>query len=430
MTPDRRAVLGLFSAGMILPAQIVLAQADTQRIEREIVDATSRGKPYILPPGQLLTGSLRLPDGAHLMGTRGRSRLALVGDGPLLRAEGVRRITLEGVTLDGGRRQMGENTAMLQFREISDFTMQDCTVERGGSNGLNLDRCGGRISGNRFHDHARAALFAIDNRGLTIENNTVERCGDNGILVWRSAKGDDGTIIRGNRISDIKANAGGSGQYGNAIGLYRAGGVVVQGNVIRRAAYTAVRNNGGSNVIVQGNSVAQCGEVALYSEFGFDGTSVTGNIVDGAWAGIIITNFADHGGRMGAITGNVVRNIRKGRHPSNSELGGGHGIFVEGDATIAGNIVDGGESTGLSLGWGPSLRDVTATGNTLRDCGDGIQISVAPGAGSASIVGNTISGSRRHAVVGMQWLKTTTGDLAVTGTKDWPNIRLAENVIR
>jgi hypothetical protein len=55
---------------------------------------------------------------------------------------------------------------------------------------------------------------------------------------------------------------------------------------------------------------------------------------------------------------------------------------------------------------------------------------VAPGAGSASIVGNTISGSRRHAVVGMQWLKTTTGDLAVTGTKDWPNIRLAENVIR
>jgi hypothetical protein len=30
----------------------------------------------------------------------------------------------------------------------------------------------------------------------------------------------------------------------------------------------------------------------------------------------------------------------------------------------------------------------------------------------------------------MQWTKVATGDLAVTGTKDWPKIRLAENTIR
>jgi uncharacterized secreted repeat protein (TIGR03808 family) len=170
--------------------------------------------------------------------------------------------------------------------------------------------------------------------------------------------------------------------------------------------------------------------VALYSEFGFDGTSITGNIVDGAWAGIEVTNFADQGGRIAAITGNVMRNIRAGKHVSDGTPGGGVGIMVEGDGAISGNIVDRADTTGLQLGWGPSLRDVTATGNTLRDCGVGIAISVAPGAGHATVMGNTIAGAKRQAIVGMQWKKQATGDLAITGAKDWPMIRLAENTVR
>ena len=31
--------------------------------------------------------------------------------------------------------------------------------------------------------------------------------GNNGILVWRSAKGDDGTLVIDNRIEDIAARA-------------------------------------------------------------------------------------------------------------------------------------------------------------------------------------------------------------------------------
>jgi hypothetical protein len=73
---------------------------------------------------------------------------------------------------------------------------------------------------------------------------------------------------------------------------------------------------------------------------------------------------------------------------------------------------------------------VTATGNTLRDCGVGIAISVAPGAGHATVMGNTIAGAKRQAIVGMQWKKQATGDLAITGAKDWPMIRLAENTVR
>ncbi|MFM9975707.1 MAG: TIGR03808 family TAT-translocated repetitive protein [Beijerinckiaceae bacterium] len=430
MTLNRRAVLGLISAGMMLPASLLHAQEDTRRIQREIDEATARGRPWLVPVGVTLSSGLRLPDGAHLIGARGRSKITLIGPAAFLVAERAQRITLESVVFDGAQRLGARNQGLLQFRDVPDLRLQDCTVERFGGAGITLERCGGRITGNQFQDTGRSAVFALDSQGLVIDGNRVRRSGENGILVWRSTKGDDGTIIRGNRIEDIRADAGGSGEYGNAIGLFRAGGLVVEGNVIRRAAYTAVRNNSGSNVVVSGNSIADCGEVALYSEFGFDGTAVTGNVIDGAQAGIVVTNFADQKGRIAAISGNVIRNVRAGKRLIDGETVGGQGIIAEGDAAITGNIIDGAAQAGLQLGWGPSLRDVTASGNTIRDCGNGIEISVAPGVGNVAVIGNTIASFRKQAIVGMQWKKQVTGDLAVTGTKDWPSIKLAENLIR
>jgi uncharacterized secreted repeat protein (TIGR03808 family) len=429
MTLDRRAILGLIGAGMTLPATVVRAADDAPRIQREIEEATAQGRPWRVPVGLTLASRIVLPDGAHLVGARGRSRITLVGAGPLLQAERVARLTLEDVVFEGGRAG-GRDRGLLQFRDVGDLRIEGCAVERFGGNGLLIERCGGRIAGNAIRDIGRGAIFALDSRGLAIEGNTIERAGENGIMVWRSAKGDDGTIVRANRILDVRADAGGTGEYGNAVAVFRAGGVIVEGNLMRRPAYTAVRNNSGTNVTVANNNIAACGEVALYTEFAFDGASITGNIVDGARNGIEVTNFADHGGRIAAVSGNVLRNLKAGPHPGDGSLGGGKGIFVEGDAAIAGNIVDRAEGAGLQLGWGPSLRDVTASGNTIRDASVGVEISVAPGAGHATLVGNTIAGARRGAIVGMRWHERATGDLAVAGARDWPTIRLAENTIR
>ncbi len=430
MLLHRRAILGLIGAGLALPVTPAVASGDARRIQREIEEATARGRPWQVPAGLTVSGRINLPDGAHLVGARGRSRIMLVGEGPLFSAERVQRLTLQGVVFDGGGARAGRDRGLLQFRDVPDLRIEDCGIERFGGNGLMLERCGGRVSASAFRDIGRGALFALDSRGLTIDGNAVERIGENGIMVWRSAKGDDGTIVRANRISDIRADAGGTGEYGNAVAVFRAGGVVVEGNLIRKVAYTAVRNNSGSNVTVANNNIAGCGEVALYAEFAFDGTVIAGNIVDGARSGIQVTNFADHGGRMAAVTGNLIRNLRAGPHPGDRRPGGGDGIFVEGDAAVAGNVTDRCEKVGLQLGWGPSLRDVTATGNVIRDCGVGVEISVAPGAGQAMLSGNMISGARNGAIVGMRWHERATGDLARTGAKDWPTIRLAENSVR
>ena len=110
--------------------------------------------------------------------------------------------------------------------------------------------------------------------------------GNGGILVHRSNKGDDGTLVIDNRIEDIANTRGGSGEYGNAINVFRAANVIVRGNHISRAAFSAVRGNAASNIQIVGNTATELGEVAIYSEFGFEGAVIANNIVDGAALGI------------------------------------------------------------------------------------------------------------------------------------------------
>jgi uncharacterized secreted repeat protein (TIGR03808 family) len=47
--------------------------------------------------------------------------------------------------------------------------------------------------------------------------------------------------------------------------------VIVRGNRIRNCDYSAVRGNSASNIQISGNSVSDVREVALYSEFSFEG---------------------------------------------------------------------------------------------------------------------------------------------------------------
>jgi uncharacterized secreted repeat protein (TIGR03808 family) len=420
LQPHRRSVLALIA---LAPAA-AMAREGTERLQAGIDAAARAGRPYLLPPETQVSGTLRLPDGAHLVGTRGRTRLVLAGNAPLVEVARGARVRIEGVALDGGGRPGGRDRGLIQAADATEVTVDGCEITRFGGNGLHLERSAGRLAGNRIGGIGRSGVFVLDSRGLAIEGNTVDHCGENGISVWRSAKGDDGTIVRANRIGDIRADAGGTGEYGNGVAVFRAGGVIVEGNQIRRCRYSAVRCNSTSNVIVQANNCRDFGETALYVEFAFDGAVVANNIVDTAWEGIQVTNFADHGGRMATVTGNVMRNFRAGQHIGDGHKGGGRGIFVEGDVAVTGNLIDRAERIGLQLGWGPSLRDAVATGNVIRDTELGVVVSVAPGAGTATLSGNAISGVRSMAVVGMEWTKIATDDLLKPGAKPHPRVRI------
>jgi uncharacterized secreted repeat protein (TIGR03808 family) len=255
----------------------------------------------------------------------------------------------------------------------------------------------------------------------------VHGAGNNGILVWRDAPGDDGTLVIDNRIEDIAAHAGGSGQNGNAINLFRADNVIVRGNRIRNAAFSAVRGNRASNLQIAGNICSHLGEVALYAEFGFTGAVITGNTVDGAGIGVSVTNF-NEGGRLAVVQGNLIRNLTAPRAPgTDAGSATGVGIAVEADTVVNGNVVENAPSIGISAGWGRYLRDVTVSANTVREASIGIAVSVVAGAGAAVISDNLISGARRGGIVGMDYRKPVTGDLSKEGAARYPQLTIRGN---
>jgi len=263
-----------------------------------------------------------------------------------------------------------------------------------------------------------------------VTRNTIQGTSDNGIEILRTAIGDDGTLVADNRIEDIKAGPGGSGQYGNAINAFRAGNVIVRGNRIRNCDYSAVRGNSASNIQITGNSVSDVREVALYSEFSFEGAVIANNTVDGAALGVSVCNF-NEGGRLAVVQGNIIRNLLPKRPIGTApDDDGGIGIYVEADTTVSGNVIENAPSFGIVAGWGKYLRDVVISDNVIRNAFVGVGVSVTPGAGTALVNNNVISEAPRGAVVGLDHARPITPDLSAEGAQRFPQVVVGTNAVR
>ncbi|MFN3349556.1 TIGR03808 family TAT-translocated repetitive protein, partial [Pseudorhodoplanes sp.] len=378
----------------------------------------------LLPPGTYRAAALRLPSNAKIAGTRGATRLVLSRAASLFAASGSANIDVAGLVIDGAGLKPQDGRALVHLADAHDIRIIDCAVVNAGRNAVSLERCSGLVSSCTIEDAGDGALFAIDSTGLRIAGNVIRRSGNNGIQVWRSAFGSDGTIVTGNRIEDTRADAGGDGPYGNAISVFRAGDVIVRGNRIDRCAFSAVRGNSASNIQIAGNVCTRMGEVGIYSEFSFEGAVITGNTVDGATLGISVTNF-DVGGRLAVVQGNLVRNITAGVSEDR-----GAGIAIAADSVVTGNVVEDTAVIGIAVGYGPYLRDVIVSDNVLRKVGIGVAVSVVPGSGSALIANNLIAEASNGAVVGMEWEKPVTGDMAKDGVGRHAHVTLSGNRAR
>lgn len=398
----------------------------SQRLQRAIDRAAQAGAPLLLAPGLYRAGGLTLRAGSQLAGIRGATRIALTHGPSLLSAEGADAITLTGLTLEGGNLPLARDGGLVNFTAARDVRIADCTITNANGNAIRLFHSTGAATGNAISGSADNAIYCLDSK-FELRANTIAKSGNGGIRVWQSVKRSDGSVVDGNTIEDTDARAGGSGQNGNAINVYRAADVIVRGNTIRRAAFSAVRGNAASNFQVIGNNCAGFGETAMYAEFDYENATFLDNIIDDAANGISVTNF-DVGGHGGRVAGNQVRNIGQRVLATLTEgAGNGFGISIEADVTATSNIVENCAYAGLKLGFGPYLRNVTASANTIRRSPYGIAVSVVPGAGRAAIIDNRVEGATRGAIVGMEWHKAVTGDLAIGGAERYPQLRVSGN---
>jgi uncharacterized secreted repeat protein (TIGR03808 family) len=402
----------------------------TRALQRAIDEAARAQVPLALPPGVYRTGMLRLASGTQLVGVRGATRLLFTGGASMLLGEGAGHIGLSGITLDGAGIPLAPRRGLVHCLGGRDVRIGDCEITASGGAGIWFEQVSGEVSGNIITRIASTAFVSFDALGLMVARNTIIDTNDNGIEILRTAIGDDGTIVADNRIEDIKAGPGGSGQYGNAINAFRAGNVIVRGNRIRNCDYSAVRGNSASNIQITGNSVSDVREVALYSEFSFEGAVIANNTVDGAAFGVSVCNF-NEGGRLAVVQGNIIRNLIPKRPIGTApDDDAGIGIYVEADSSVTGNVVENAPSYGIVAGWGEYLRDVTITGNVVRKAFAGIGVSVTPGAGTALVANNMISETPRGAVVGLDHARAVTADLSSEGAERYAQVMIGTNAVR
>jgi len=406
------------------------APEDQSKVLQRAIDTAAAARAALhLPSGRYRAGNLKLPSHATITGIAGATQIVLSAGSSLMTAADGEHIRLSGLVLDGANVPLPQQSGLIHFAQVRAMRIADCEIVNTGGNGIALEGAEGEVAGNAI-SAADAAIFSLDAQGLKISGNTIRGAGNNGILVWRSAPGDDGTLVIDNRIDNIANKAGGSGQYGNAVNVFRAGNVIVRGNRIRNAAFSAVRGNAASNLQIVGNTCTASGEVALYAEFGFEGALIAHNIIDGAALGISVTNF-NRGGRLAVVQGNLIRNI-VARRPAGTDPNdaSGIGIGVEADTAVSGNVIENAAHAGIAAGWGAYLRDVSISANIVRGADYGITVSVAPGAGSSVIADNLISGAGRGAIVGMEWKKPVTGDLATEGAARYAQLSISGNRVR
>jgi len=402
----------------------------TRALQHAIDEAARAQAPLALPPGVYRTGMLRLQNGTQLIGVRGATRLVFTGGASMLSGEGVGSIGLANITLDGGGIPLPTRRGLVHCLGGRDIRIADCEINASGGNGIWFENVSGDISGNIIANTASTAVVSFDAQGLLVSRNTILGTNDNGIEILRTAIGDDGTMVLDNRIEDVKAGPGGSGQYGNAINAFRAGNVIVRGNRIRNCDYSAVRGNSASNIQISGNSVSDVREVALYSEFSFEGAVIANNTVDGAAFGVSVCNF-NEGGRLAVVQGNIIRNLLPKRPVGTApDDEAGVGIYVEADTSVSGNVIENAPSFGIIAGWGNYLRDVAISGNVIRNAFVGIGVSVAPGAGTVLVNNNLISETPRGAVVGLDRARPVTSDLSADGAQRFAQVVIGANAVR
>jgi uncharacterized secreted repeat protein (TIGR03808 family) len=426
MTLSRRTVFAAagLAASIAAPAIAQTKRSKFKSLQEEVEKAIQGDGVLLLPPEDVLTETVTIERGLAISGVAGRSRLISQDGKPVLRIATGEAITISGVSFAGGGGGNAEQ-ALVMAENASLLTVTDCDFSDTLGSGLQLEGCGGRVTGNRFRRNERSGVFSRDARGLVIAQNTFSDIGNNAIQVWTSAIAEDGTIVANNRIARVAYSDGGTGQNGNGIIVFRAGNVIVEGNRISDCAFSAVRNNSGANCHIVNNNISRMGEVAIYCEFAFEGAVVSGNIIEDTGLGISITNLND-GGRLATVANNVVRRCTG---PGSLKETSGTGIHTEGDAIITGNVVEEARDAGLSLGWGPHSRTLMATGNIVRNARNGITFSMTAGADVVLIANNRISGSTNAGIIGYDHWDAVTGDLGLPGAVIPPGITIKDNLV-
>ena len=445
-TFSRRGVLAGLAAGLVLPAfatstwaaQPIDAAQDfgldpndagdqTSKLQAAINAAASEGRLLLLPGGTFSVAALSLPSGLNVTGLPGQTILTTPGSSRLGFMSGSSAGVFTGITFQAIAPDAAAGVnGLIEIENSTGITFRQCQFLNAAGNGVAAIGSAVTIEDCLFKGATAAAIHSQNGQGFIIRGNRIDGADNAGIRIWRDSPGSDGTIISGNQIRKVDWKDGGNGQNGNGISIYNADEVIVSDNHVSDCAFSAVRINTGKNCQVRGNVCLGSGETGIYSEFAFSGSVIADNTVDGAATGIAITNM-DQGGHLATCTGNIVRNSAP--HSATNPDAQPVGIYAEADVVVANNTVDTVPGAGIVAGFGPYVRNVVVSNNLITNAMIGIGVSVVQeqSPGAVRVTGNLISGAQQG-IIGMEWQKVVSGDLAKDAGR-YPNITVSDNTV-
>ncbi len=391
--------------------------------------SSKQDTPLFLPSGVYRVGGITLPRRTRLIGVAGSTRLSFNGRKFLMRSDRADITHIQGIVFDGlGLPLSQRGQGLLSLNIVRDLKIDRCEFVASGLHGVDITGASGFIGHCSFFDIGDTAIFSKQsNGGMTITDNDIERCGNGGILVHRFTKGDDGSVIRANRVKNIRAVNGGTGQWGNAINVFQAHNVSISNNHITQAAFSAIRANAAHNIQILGNHCRGSGETALYGEFSYEGAAIHNNLIDGGTIGISLANF-NEGGRLATVTGNLIRNLSDALpYENKGNFKPGIGIYAEADTTLSANIIENVPQAGIHVGWGEFCRDVIVAQNIVRQAPWGITASVVRGAKNVIIRNNVLSQISKQAITGFKWARPETGELLGKRKSEYNHLTISGN---
>ncbi len=358
--------------------------------------AAAAGRPLYIRAGSYDVSNIRLPDRTRLVGVPGETRLIYSGGGRFLYSEDARRLSLDGLMLEGANRALtDEDDGLLSLAFVEDLDVSHLTVQGSAGHGMALTRTAGSIRDCRIFGVRGTGIVSTEGRAVTIAGNVVSDCAGGGVHLRRWTAGEDGSTVRDNHID--------------------------------RVGLVGVRLSSAGSVRISDNNLGVIEGSAILADEASAGTSVSGNTIDGAALGIAL--LGNGGAGLSLVEGNTVRNVASGTPAAAATSGraAGVGIHVETPGTVTGNIVEAASHLGLSLGWGATLGSVVASGNVVRRAGAGIGVSVVAEAQATVITGNLLVDVPGGAVRGMRFAEFATEDLTRVGAVALPGLTVGEN---
>ncbi|MEW6436804.1 MAG: TIGR03808 family TAT-translocated repetitive protein [Pseudomonadota bacterium] len=413
--------------------------ATVASVEAAVNQARTNGVPLFIRPGTYQTTEIVVDSTAgggapaYITAVPGTVDLQLTSGNNLLTINGISNCKIENVTLDANNvtfSNLSISSAALQLDSCSGLEIINCTIINSVACGIYADQVSDSLIQGCVVSACSYGIWGLDSL-LSVDNNFVSACSNNGIMLWTSTVTGNSSSITNNKIFSINSGSG-TGQFGNGINVFRAVAVNVVSNVISGCQYSAIRCNGGGDAIIVGNNCYGSRENAIFIEapaagINFNNGVVSGNIIDTAGGGITIANSGggDQGtSRSVAITGNQMSNINKwditdpGYVPTN---GNGVGIYCEGACVISGNLVDTAAGFGIIAGHNFASHDINVNANLVLNSPIGIGYGTGTGAGQLVISGNQIQGATGGAIVSVTY-DDTTGNVARTaGSTDYGN---------